>query len=221
MKSVPVKFPCGDITLEGEWLFPDGEPPFPGVVVAHPFPPQGGTMQNSVVTAIWQALAKDSIAALRFNFRGVGESEGSFGEGIGEREDVKAALEFAFSTEDVDSGKVGLAGYSFGAIMALPVALRDERVKGLALVSAPLSDPAWERLRQYPGPSIIIVGEEDDMTPLDYFRQQAANLPASGKYQIITGADHSLIGHEEEVARIISRFFTDIFNRQPDHRLGL
>jgi len=214
LKSVPVKFPCGDITLEGEWLFPEGEAPFPGVVVAHPFPPQGGSMQNSVVAAIWRALANSSIAALRFNFRGVGESEGSFGEGVAEREDVRATLEFACSTEGIDAEKIGLAGYSFGAMISAPIALRDERVNGLALVSAPLSDSNWERLKQYSKPTLVVVGEEDDIVPVEQFRQQAESSPASMQHRIISGADHSLFGHEEEVALIVSLFFADIFNQQ-------
>lgn len=213
MKSVPVRFPCDDITLEGEWLFPGSEAPFPGVVIAHHFPPQGGSMQSSVVTAIWRALAHSSIAALRFNFRGVGESEGSFGEGVAEREDVKAALEFACSTEGIDTEKIGLAGYSFGAMMSAPVALRDERVKGLVLVSAPLSDSNWERLKRYSKPTLIVVGEEDDMVPVEQFRHQAESLPASMQHRIIPGADHSLFGREEEIALIVSRFFADIFNQ--------
>ena len=91
-------------------------------------------MSNNVVFAIFQVLAQRSIAAFRFNFRGVGKSEGDFGEGITEQEDVKAALAFISTTPDIDQKRTGLAGYSFGAGVALPVALQDERVNLLALV---------------------------------------------------------------------------------------
>jgi len=211
LNSIPVRFPCGDITLEGEWLFPDGKGPYPGVVVSHPYPPNGGSMQSSVITAIWQALARDSIAAFRFNFRGVGESEGSFGEGVAEREDVKAALDFAIATEGIDNGKIGLAGYSFGAMMSVPVAVRDERVAGLALVSAPLSDDNWKRLESYDKPGIFIIGENDRIVSLELFRKQMENSTDPGQYRIIPGSDHFLDGYEEEVGSIVSRFFADIF----------
>ena len=85
---MPVTFPCGEITLEGEWHLPAGEAPFPAVVVCHPFPPMGGSMHSSVVVAICEALRERSIAALRFNFRGVGASGGSFSKGTGEREET-------------------------------------------------------------------------------------------------------------------------------------
>ncbi len=213
MRPVPIRFPCGDLTLEGEWLFPDGESLFPAVVVCHPYPPHGGSMQSSVVAAIWQALARNSIAALRFNFRGVGNSEGSFGEGVTEREDVKAALEFVLSTEGIDPKKVGLAGYSFGAMMSVPVAIRDSRVVILALVSAPLSESNWKKLNGYDKPCMLVVGEADQMVSLDLFRRQMDKSRDSERYHIIPGADHFLVGYEEEVAQIVAQFFADGFNK--------
>ena len=169
-------------------------------------------MWNSVVTAIWEELPRQSIAAFRFNFRGVGNSEGSFGEGIAEREDVRAALDFVLSSPGIDSKKIGLAGYSFGAMMALPVARRDERVSLLALVSAPLSDSNWEQLKKYGKPRLYLVGDADQMVPLERFQQQIKNIPGPEQYQIISGADHSLSGYEAEVARRVSRFFTAGFS---------
>ena len=208
MKTKPVTIPCGDIALEGEWAFPDGEGPFPAVVVSHPFPPMGGTMQNGVVTAVWEALASRRIAALRFNFRGVGRSEGSFNEGIGERDDVRAALEVALSTEGVDSNRVGLAGYSFGSMMSVPVALRDDRVKCLALVSAPLSEDNWNKLDGYQKPHLVVVGEKDEMVPMDLFRKKMEKESEFGTYHVVKGGDHSLFGHEEEVGEVVGEFFS-------------
>ena len=208
MKKKPVTIPCGDITLEGEWLFPDGEGPFPAVVVSHPFPPMGGTMQNGVVTAVWEALTSRRIAALRFNFRGVGRSEGSFNEGIGERDDVRAALEVALSTEGVDSNRVGLAGYSFGSMMSVPVALRDDRVRCLAVVSAPLSEDNWNKLDEYRKPHLVVVGEKDEMVPMDLFRKKMEKESEFGTYHVVKGGDHSLFGHEEEVGEVVGEFFS-------------
>ncbi|MFC1932220.1 alpha/beta hydrolase [Chloroflexota bacterium] len=208
-----VSFPCGDITLEGEWHIPQGRRPFPGVVVCHPYPPHGGNMLNNVVIAICQALSRHPIAAFRFNFRGVGGSEGSFGEGIAEQDDVKAALDFVLSSPDIDSEKIGLAGYSFGAMVALPVALQDERVSLLALVSAPLSDSNWEQLKGYHRPKFIIVGEDDHMIQLERFRQQIKDIPHPERYRIVSGADHFWWGYEGEVAQEVIRFFVDGFNQ--------
>lgn len=208
MKTKPVIIRCGDIALEGEWLFPDGEGPFPAVVVAHPFPPMGGTMRNGVVTAIWQTLASRGIAALRFNFRGTGQSKGSFNEGVGERDDVRAALEVALTTEGIDVERVGLAGYSFGAMMSVPVVLRDERVKCLAMISAPLSEDNWKKLDEYRRSHLAVIGENDEMAPMDLFRRQMEKESDFGKYYIVTGGDHGLIGHEEEVGKVVADFFS-------------
>ncbi len=144
MRREHTTIPCGDITLETAWHFPETKKPWPAVVVCHPHPLYGGTMSSNVVFGICQALAERAIAALRFNFRGVGKSGGEFGEGVGEQEDVKAALDFAIATDGIDTERIGLAGYSFGGMVALPVAIRDERVKKLALVSPMLSEGGWE-----------------------------------------------------------------------------
>ncbi|MFC2005273.1 alpha/beta hydrolase [Chloroflexota bacterium] len=213
MNSIPAMFPCGDITLEGEWLLPEGEGPFPSVVVCHPHPRFGGNMLNNVVAAICQALSHQSVAAFRFNFRGVGSSEGSFGEGITEQEDVKAALDFILSTPGIYTGRIGLAGYSFGAMVALPVALRDERVSLLALVSVPLSDADWEQLKVYGKPKLLIVGDADHLIPLEQFQQRIKNFPQSEQYQIVSGANHFWEGYEKDVAQKVSRFFTAGFNQ--------
>ena len=146
---MPVKFPCGDITLEGEWHLPARDEAVPAVVVCHPYPPGGGTMHNNVVMAICEALYEKSIAAFRFNFRGVEGSEGSFGNGIDEREDVKAAIDYVLTEPRVDKSRLGLAGYSFGAVVSLQVAFNDDRVKMLALCSAPLRGDTWEQLENY------------------------------------------------------------------------
>jgi alpha/beta superfamily hydrolase len=208
VKSVPTTFPCGDITLEGEWLLPDGEGPFPGVVICHPYPPAGGNMLNNVVTAIWQALCENSIAAFRFNFRGVGASEGSFGEGIAEREDVRAALDLVESTPGIDTGRIGLVGYSFGGVVALSVALKDKRVSRLAVVSSPLFDSSRGRLAGYDRPFLYVIGDADQMIPREQVEQQIKDILKPEQYQVIPEAEHSMFGYEEEVSRIVSRFFT-------------
>jgi alpha/beta superfamily hydrolase len=118
-----VRFSASGVVLEGIFERPKGEAPFPAVAVCHPHPLYGGDMHNNVVSVICQALAQESIATLRFNFRGVGRSEGSHEEGIGEQDDVSAALDFLESREGIDRGRIGLAGYSFGTKVAMPVAL--------------------------------------------------------------------------------------------------
>ena len=209
MKRVHISFPCGDISLEGVWHFPEGSGPFPAVIVCHPHPLYGGSMSSNVVFAICQALAQQSIAALRFNFRGVGRSGGEFGGGIAEQEDVRAALAFALATPNIDHKRIGLAGYSFGASVALPVAVEDEHIKLLALVSPALLDSGREQLKGYTKPKFIITGENDSVIPERQLQQLVEDIPEPKQCQIIAGADHFWVGFEEEVAQRVSQFFAD------------
>jgi uncharacterized protein len=212
VRRVHITIPCADISLEGVWHFPEGRDPFPAVVVCHPHPLYGGNMSNNIVFNICQALAKESIAALRFNFRGVGKSGGAFGGGIAEQEDVRAALSFVLSTPDIDPKRIGLAGYSFGASAIVPAAVQDERVSLLALVSPALSDSGWEQLRTYTRAKFLIIGDSDSVIPERHFRQQVKGMAEPRECQVIPGADHFWEGFEEEVAQKVTRFFTTRFS---------
>lgn len=212
MNSTHTGFPCGDITLEGEWHLPQGKGPFPAVAVCHPHSLYGGSMWNNVVIAVCQSLSRDLIAAFRFNFRGVGKSGGTFGGGTAEQEDVKAALAFVSSASNIDPGKIGLVGYSFGGSVALPVALIDERVSLLALVSPALLDAGWDQLEQYPRPKLVIVGDADSVVRLERFRQYIKDVTNPAQYQLVSGADHFWLGYEQELARTLTRFFVTGFS---------
>ena len=213
MKRSHVTFPCGDIQLEGAWHLPEATSTLAAVVVCHPHPLYGGSMSNNVVRAICQTLAQRSIAALRFNFRGVGQSEGTFGNGIAEQEDVSAALSFVLSDPDIDQNKVGLAGYSFGAGVAAPVAIQDSRVKLLALVSPALSDSAWEQLKDYKVPKLLVSGQHDFVIPAAQFQQHLKDIAEPRQGELISGVDHFWQGHEDELAQKVARFFVAGFSK--------
>ena len=213
MKTEPVAFTSGEITLEGVWHHPATKSPLPGVIVCHPHPLYGGDMNNGVVLAICQELARRQITTLRFNFRGVGRSGGSFSGGIGEQEDVKAAISFA--RDSGNTANIGLVGYSFGASVALPVALKDERVSLLALVSPALSESGWEQLKGYPGPRLIISGEDDLLVPASRIRQLAKEVSEPKDIEIIEGADHFWNGHEAGLAQSVAgHFLTGLKSRE-------
>jgi alpha/beta superfamily hydrolase len=206
LKRVHISFPSGQLKLEGVWHLPEGDGPFPAVIVCHPHPLYGGNMSSNVVFSICQALALKNIAALRFNFRGVGQSEGEFGGGTGEREDVRAALAFVSSAENIKRNKIGLVGYSFGGGVAAAVAVLDERVKMLALVS-PALVYGGESLREYKKPKFIIIGENDNMVAPEEVEEAVEAMPKPKRFEIIPGADHFWAGYEEAVAEKVCRFF--------------
>ena len=206
MISKHVVFPCHDIQLEGELHLPEGKGLFSAVIVCHPHPLYGGDMDNNVVTAVCFALVKSSIAALRFNFRGVGNSGGSHGDGIGEQDDVKAALDLLSTLKEIDSQRIGLAGYSFGGMVAASVAINDNRVKQLALISPALNESGWMQLKKYALPKLMLIGEADTSVPFRPFQRLFGDAK---QYQIIAGADHFCFGFEEQLSGKIAHFFHD------------
>ena len=219
MSRVHITFPCADISLEGVWHFPEGKDSFPAVIVCHPHPLHGGNMWNNVVTAICQSLSSHSVAAFRFNFRGVGNSRGVFGKGIAEQQDVRAALAHMSSESRVDVNKIGLAGYSFGAGVALPVAFESKQVSLLALVSPALSSEGRALLETYRNPKFLIIGDNDNIIAPEQFEQNVADYANPGQYRVVSGADHFWHGYEGELAREVTVFFVDGFGgNHPDKK---
>ena len=113
MRQSAVSFIAKGMTFEGIIALPDGEGPFPGVVMCHPHPLNGGNMDNNVVVAVTFGLADAGIASLRFNFRGVGNSQGEHSKGEKEYEETLVAMDFLGALPDVNDERIGLSGYSF------------------------------------------------------------------------------------------------------------
>jgi alpha/beta superfamily hydrolase len=210
MKKTRVSFPCGELSLEGILAIPDGAGPFPAVIVCHPHPLHGGSMDNNVVYSISETLTQASFALFKFNFRGVGGSQGEFGQGIGEQEDVKAAISFINTVKAVDSKRIGLAGYSAGAGFALPIGFKDARIKALAAVSPPLTMFDFDFLKGCPKPKFLISGSRDNFTPADQFLEFCRSLPEPKECESIEGADHFWWGYESRLAAKVTAFFTKV-----------
>ena len=162
MKEQHVTFASGAITLEGLLAKPDGLKEARGAVVCHPLPLYGGSMYNNVVDAALEAMWKMGWATLRFNFRGVGESGGEHGGGVGEADDAVAAVEFLASQPGVQAHGAVLAGYSFGAMAAMLAAPQINDLGALMLIALPIrmADPA--ALEKIGKPIILAAGDSDD-----------------------------------------------------------
>jgi alpha/beta superfamily hydrolase len=207
MKKTRVNFLSGELFLEGILAIPEGDGPFPAVIVCHPHPLYGGSMDNNVVRSLSETLTQASLASFKFNFRGVGGSQGEFSQGIGEREDVEAAISFVSTLKEVDSRRIGLAGYSAGAGFALPVGFNDARIKALAAVSPPLPMFDFDFLKSCPKPKLLISGSRDDLIPTDQLLEFCQNLPEPKECVSIEGADHFWWGYESSLAAGVTAFF--------------
>jgi len=207
LRQSAVSFPCGKLTLRGLCCLPDGDGVLPAVVLCHPHPLYGGSMDNNVILAASSALVERSTIAFMFNFRGVGDSQGSYGDGIAEQEDVKAAISWLVSQPAVDSNRVGLFGYSFGAAVALSVACDDDRVKAVALVSLPPGPSQLSQLKGCTKPKLIICGTNDSVVPLDQAKLMNQEAAEPKQFELISGADHFWAGYEAVMAEKVTAFF--------------
>ncbi len=209
MPSSVIKFRSGDLLLEGEFYSPEGGPASCAVVVCHPHPQSGGNMHNNVVVAIAESLRAAGIAALSFNFRGVGGSQGSFDDGLGEQDDARAAIEFASALDGVE--RVGLAGYSFGAGMAAAIA--DESVMAVALVSAPSGRlSSASKLSEYAGPVLLLTGDQDHVSSVEALEGAAKGRSGTTEVVSVPGVDHFWRGAEAVLEESVADFFSRSLN---------
>ena len=209
MKPRQITFPCGEIKLEGLFYAAGTKTPWPAVVVCHPHPLYGGSMHNNVTFAVAGALVKAGMAALLFNFRGVGGSGGRHGGGTAEQQDIAAALGWLQDEEDVDETRLGLAGYSFGGGVALPVACADVRVKAMALISPYFESPPAALLKECLKPKLIMGGGSDGMVPASVVEQYGREAAGPKTLEMVKGADHFWGGDEVEMAERVAGFFKE------------
>jgi alpha/beta superfamily hydrolase len=147
-------------------------------------------MDNPIVLATASACARQGLATLRFNFRGIGASEGAWDDGRGERIDVRSAVAHLHRAL-ARPARIALAGYSFGAAMAAAVAASGEALAGLALIAPPIAVPGWERpsLLSIDGPLLVVAGSQDAYCSHEALAALAAASPAA-TITVIEGADH-------------------------------
>jgi len=210
MKKTRVSFSSGGLVLEGILAVPEGAGPFPAVIVCHPHPLYGGSMDNNVVNSLSETLTQASLVSFKFNFRGVGGSQGEFDQGKGEREDVEVAISFINTVKAVDSERIGLAGYSAGAGFAFPVGFNNDRIKALAAISPPLPMFDFDFLKGCPKPKLLISGSRDELIPIDQFLEFCQNLPEPKECENVEGADHFWWGYESLLATKVAAFFTKV-----------
>lgn len=167
-------------------------------------------MDSFVVALICQALAAAGVAALRFNFRGVGRSEGRHEGGAGELDDVRGALAWLGSLQEVDAGRLALAGYSFGALMA---AASGADVRALALVSPPAAHLSLDAVAPQT-PVLIVAGEDDVIAAPDRLRAAIAERPGA-QLRVVAGEDHFWGPGTDEMVGTVAAFLAEALAPPP------
>ena len=209
-------YTSGKLSLDGIFAVPDTTGgPFPGVVVCHPHPMLGGDMESPVVTAICAALVLADIASLRFDFRGVGDSEGEFSGGEKEGDDLHAAIGMLGSLPGVDQRRIAVAGYSFGAGVVISTPGRWRSVRSFVAIAPPLSTVRKSPIGQDERPKFFIVGRQDKVVPSVELQAELDGMRPPVEFSELPDADHTLAGHEIQVAQQVVEFLAPTLGPEP------
>ena len=185
------------------------------VVFAHPHPQFGGTMHTKVVYQGAKALTRIGCAVLRFNFRGVGRSAGSFSGGTGETDDFRAALDYMAGR--YPGARMWSAGFSFGAWVALESGAQDDRVSALIGVAPPVATSisgrnyTFEHTLQSTKPKFFVQGEADEVCPLEAMWAFYAKMPEPRELVVIDAADHLFEGKTQEAGEALEDLLADFY----------
>jgi len=185
---------------------PEGEPRAVAVF-GHPHPQHGGTMHTKALYQAAKAMPRIGVAALRFNFRGVGRSVGTFDAGPGEKEDFKAAVDFV--SERFPDAPIWAAGMSFGSWIAMTVGAQDSRVSLLLGIAPPVDRYDFDALRTCTLPKFIIHGEEDELISIKEIRKFYSQIPEPKELVTIEYANHLFEGKTPLVAEAVEDLLAD------------
>jgi len=192
-----IEFKSNDLRIQGLVRRSTGEK---GVVITHPHPQYGGDMYNPVVASIGKAYQQKGITTLRFNFRGVGMSQGTYGEGIGEQEDVLAAVDWLRKQGTVVTD---LAGYSFGAWVNAQIKPGTAAINAMTMVSPPVAFMDFKGVSSLPDLRLVVSGSRDEIAPADRIQTLVPMWNPDAVFEKIEGADHFYSGFFDELESIL------------------
>ncbi len=184
-------------------------PGAPIAIMLHPHPQYGGTMNNKVVFQIFQAFTKRGFSTLRFNFRGVGRSQGVYDEGLGELSDAAAALDWLQSCNP-NASQCWIGGFSFGAWIGMQLLMRRPEITGFISIAPPASMYDFTFLAPCPASGLFIHGDADEVVPLESVSTLAEKLSAQRgitiDYRVLPGANHFFHDHIEVLSAQIDDY---------------
>lgn len=205
LKEISCKINTADEVLEAKVFNHDS---LAGLVMCHPHPLFGGTMDNKVVTTVVRAARDLGIATLRFNFRGVGASSGEHDNGRAEQDDVLAALHYA--REELGWKRIILCGFSFGAGMACLAAGRaPELVQSLILIAPPVHHFAAPGQLPAGLPVRVCMGDADEVVPFDEVEEWVNKVEPAPEWHVFPGAGHFFHGRLTDLKGDLQALFSD------------
>jgi uncharacterized protein len=193
--------------LEGVLHEPPQLEQAPVIVLCHP-QPASSDMNELLTMALARSLARAGMVALRFNFRGVGNSQGQQTDGRLEALDLAGAIDIALTRPGVNTAKVCVIGHSFGAYIALLYAPFDPRIRTLVAISLPIFRATSGFPKAFERPKLFVTGEFDEICPLHKLEPFVEQQKGPKGIKVITGARHLLRGYEEAAINIIMKYVT-------------
>lgn len=213
MPEVIINGPAG--RLEGRY-HPGGTPDAPVALLLHPHPRHGGSMNNKIIHTLTQAFAKRGYATLRFNFRGVGRSQGAHDKGEGELADAASALDWLQSINP-NAKLCWIGGVSFGAWIGMQLLMRRPEIDGFVAISPPAGVYDFSFLAPCPSSGLIVRGDRDEMVADAAIRKLVAKLShqrdISIDHRIVTGAGHFFVNRHDELAVEIDAYLDRVADR--------
>ena len=187
-------------------------------LLLHPHPQHGGTMNNKVVYTLFRAFSRSGFAALRFNFRGVGKSQGAWGGGAGELADAAAALDW-LQAANPEAESCWIGGFSFGAWIAMQLLARRPEIKGFIVAAPPVNLADFGTLPRLPASGLIVQGDQDQIVPPAGVKALAEKLQTQRDitvtYRVIEGADHFFVDRLEQLGGVAENYIASNRHRQP------
>ena len=189
----------------------------PMALLLHPHPQHGGTMNNKVVYTLFHAFARRGFSVLRFNFRGVGRSQGSFDRGEGELADAAAALDW-LQLYNPGARACWVGGFSFGAWIGMQLLMRRPDLAAFVSVAPPANMFDFSFLAPCPASGLIVQGDRDQIVPLEAMQKLVQKLmhqrDIAIDYRVIPGADHFFQNHLEELAAAVEDYIANATPRR-------
>lgn len=181
----------------------------PLAIVLHPNPVQGGTMNNRVTVSLYNAFVENGFSTIRFNFRGVGKSEGEFDKGEGEFNDTALVLDWI---QSINKGhhEIWIGGFSFGSLIGMQLLMRRPEISGFISVCPPANLNDFSFLAPCPVSGMIINGRDDVICPTESVDKLVEKLNAqrgiSIDYRVIPNCDHSFTGHLGTIKECVKEY---------------
>jgi alpha/beta superfamily hydrolase len=202
--------------LEGRYQH-NREPNAPIALMLHPHPQHGGTMNNKVVYTLYQAFSRRGFSVLRFNFRGVGRSQGTYDRGEGELSDAASALDWLQSYNQ-NAEACWIAGFSFGAWIGMQLLMRRPEISGFISLSPPANLYDFSFLAPCPSSGLVIHGERDEFVPEPAVAKLVEKLAHQRNleidYRVIPGANHFYQDNIEDLERHLDDYLSKVLGRE-------